>query len=110
MTLVLWPGTLLLLFLAAGCGGEGQDLDALQDSIAQDLYTTALGTISEEDAYCTAGVFIEILGPDQAQIYAAALAGDMDAASQVEPMSEEQQLGLSRMLERCDFVPGGGGF
>lgn len=110
MTVALWPVLLVLLTVAAGCGGEGQDLDALQERIAQDLYTTAYGTISEDDAHCAAGVFIEILGPDQAEIYSSALTGDMEAAGQVEPMTEEQQLGLSRALERCDFSPGGSAF
>ena len=103
-------GLLLLVLIPAGCGGGGQDLDALQERIGQDLYTTALGTISEEDAHCAAGVFIEILGPDQAEIYASALTGDMEAAGQVQPMTEEQQLGLGRALERCDFTPGGSAF
>lgn len=110
LTRAFWPGFVLFLLFLAGCGGDTQDLDALQERIGQDLYTTALGTLSEEDAHCAAGVFIEILGPDQAEIYASALTGDMEAASQVQPMTEEQQLGLGRALERCDFAPGGSAF
>lgn len=106
----VWSGFVLLLLLPTGCAGDNQDLDALQERIGQDLYTTALGTISEEDAHCAAGVFIEILGPDQAEVYASALTGDMDAAAQVQPMTEEQQLGLGQALERCEFSPGGSAF
>ncbi len=89
-----------LLLGVAACGGD----DDVRDAIAQDFYDSSMGMISEAEAECAADAIIDALGRDQAEVYAAALSGDMEAATNAEPLTQEQQTAMAEGFEACDFA------
>ena len=84
----------------AACGGD----DDLRDAIASDFHESSMGMVSEEEAECAADAIIDALGREQAEIYSAALSGDMEAAGRAEPLTEEQQTAMAEGFEACDFA------
>jgi hypothetical protein len=70
--------------------------------IADDLVASSQGAISQDEALCAAEAIVDALG-DQAETYAAAMAGDVEAAMAAEPLTPEQQTAMTEGFETCDF-------
>lgn len=86
------------LALALGaCGGSG-----LEAEIAEDLAEGSFGMISDSEAQCLAGAIVDAMGDDKARQYAAAMAGDVEAAAESEPLTDEEQAAMSQGFMDCD--------
>jgi hypothetical protein len=46
---------------------------------------------------------IDVLGRENARLYASATTGDLDAASQMERITTEQQQAMAEGFDECDF-------
>jgi hypothetical protein len=94
---LLGPTAALLVLSLSACGGSGVTAD-----IADDLVASSQGAISQDEALCAAEAIVDALG-DQAETYAAAMAGDVEAAMSAEPLTPEQQAAMTEGFESCDF-------
>jgi hypothetical protein len=87
-----------IMWVAGACGG-----DDLRDEIADNILASAHGMISESEAECAADAIIDALGRENARNYASLMAGDLEAAGRMEPITAEQEQAISEGLEACDF-------
>jgi hypothetical protein len=97
-TRLFGPTAALLVLTTSACGG-GAGVTA---DIADDLVASSQGAISQDEAMCAAEAIVDALG-DQAETYAAAMAGDVEAAMEAEPLTPEQQTAMTEGFEACDF-------
>jgi len=91
----------LLPLILVACGGDAGN--GIRGEIAQDLFEGSEGMISEEEASCAADVIVDVLGEEQAEMYAAAMSGDLEAASEMDPPTPEQQTAMAQGFQECDL-------
>ena len=87
----------IVSLLTVGCGG-----DADRDELADRIYASSQGMLSESEAECSADVLIDVLGAENARNYLDAMEGDIEAATRMQRISMEDQEALMEGMQACE--------